>query len=401
MTATTDTVLEGDKLEVDLSPVVQAISELVASETAHTAEIVAAIRTLGTSDLKRLADSIKDSTSKLTATVRPDDKPEKTARPNEGGGLLGGFAKFKTGMAEGMKVFGGLVKVVTATLAALFVMNKMVEALSPSTAFMFSDALRNLTAVISQAFLPTIQVATNFFNDLSRITDHLAGSYGKLLGTLAASITDLLVPVLELMAGLLDVLITPFQFLADVVRDLTVGLNVMFTATNALIDGIRDILPTFGIFDVLNNTIKMVIESFVIMAAHLARLFVGPEGIQAWANKLKQQRDHEKVQKAAPQNIQIQGIEQIANQLAMNAAQGYGGTGKTQDEFLAEIVKDLEEIAHGKSFEDMIVQALNKWWNEIKDTVTPSVSGVTNRAGRLIDNIKNNTWLGRRLDRNT
>lgn len=267
----------------------------------------------------------------------------------EGSSITGGFALAQLAVNQ----FVGELQSVVGQ------MQHFVEALSPSTVQMLSQAFRDMQATIGQAFQPALVVVTDVVRSIADQISPVAQRLAPVFQQLASFIGERLVYAVNLAAGAVEALIPAFAPLLDVVRQLSdayAGQVVIVAAlvTAVISSAVAAFQSVKPVIDVVLNAVKEFARAVILTTATLFKLFGMTDALAALVAGFNPQQGG-RVLAAGP--TQITGLEEITKQLALSAAQARGGgeVAKSQDQWLADIGKDVGKIAEsGPSLMDLL-----------------------------------------------
>jgi hypothetical protein len=188
-----------------------------------------------------------------------------------------------------------------------------VSAFSPATVVAFQQAMRNLTATLGKMFAGPLAIFTDLIQQVTAALDPLMDELAPLLTDLAQTIAGALLPLFKVMAAVLTPMIPVLK----------------------------------SIFEALGKVFQELVRYIVLAIGQLSKTFGSGALLDDMIASLK--AAPKKVENAAPTGAAIKGFQQITADLATAAFAASGKVqGRTNEEFQAEMLKQLEKIAEGK-----------------------------------------------------
>ncbi len=252
------------------------------------------------------------------------------------GRALGGSA----GAAAG--AVGGVLDIISGIVSQL---QQFVQALSPSTVALFSQAIKDLNATIGQAFQPA-------FVSLAGIIRSIADQVSPLMQRLAPVIQEVVQLLGERFVTGLNVAIGVVQSIVPIFQSLFEALSPLLEASQSLTLAMVSVLslaiiPLATLITAIRPVIDGVVKAFqeliknlILAAVYLFKMIGWMAGIEAIVKSLQPQEGG-RIVAAGP--TQITGLEEITKQLATSAAQarGEGAAVSKEDEFKADLLKRI------------------------------------------------------------
>jgi hypothetical protein len=302
------------------------------------------------------------------------ESEEKRKKIKEQGGRLGQISR-----NTGITAFNSLIELFQK---AVGVVDSFIIALSPNAMNVFNDSLRNLEAVIGQALLPIIQVFSDALLQLSGVLDPVAQQLAPIFQQLAEMFVSIFIPVVEAVAEILSALIPVFQAILDALKPLVDILKVVLVAFTLIVNAMRPIFEGLAtvIRDVLIPAIQWLILQITKLATFVAVILGFGEAVDSLVKKLEQPEEKkDAVRRAAPQNIAIQGIQQIQKELDISA---FGaGAGRVQDQkeakedaFRSTVIDAIKQTAAAAND---ILKEIRAWINAAKEGTSYLWDGIT------------------------
>jgi hypothetical protein len=258
---------------------------------------------------------------------------------------------------------GSLTKAFTGLAG---VMTPFVAAFSPAIVDQLNLAFRTLTATVGQAFGPALSIMADVVQEVAASLAPVMRDLAPVFGELAKTIADAITPVLRLLGPLLQAMVPLIKFFAEV----------------------------FG------KALQELVRYLILAVGALSRFVGSGDLLNRMITSLS-----EKPPPAAPPAATaggIKGFDQISKDLssAAFAAQGAGAARGTND-FLADIIKQLEAIKAGPDLGSLIWQACKgailEAWEAIKNTVgdatAPLLAPITVLTPEQIERIRRERGL--------
>jgi hypothetical protein len=342
-------------------------------------------------------------------------------------GKLGGFVEAL--QPSTMLVFNDMLRNLTATVGQAFaplfqtlapaimqaanLISPAMQALAPivqKIADIFASALGPRVEFLStliQALLPVIQVLADVWGMMEQATRPILNIFivlAQALGALVQIVVAALQPALEafnvlmmllqpallgiqvvamMLNAALQILLVPFQILSEVMKVFEGIISGVMDVFNAISDVLKILMTVFNtvvqtimafikslfagmnlrsVFEGIINVIRKVTEAFLVFIAQLAMALGATDFVRNLINNLRPQGAV-----AAMQNVQIQGFEAIARDLATAAAGAQGTAGNRQEDQMNAVIARLERIQSGVEplpgwgrFLQTIAQALSR-----------------------------------------
>jgi len=323
-------------------------------------------------DLKPVLDILKDLGGTLSALS---------------GGL--NLATAATGaLSAGLSQAVGAVMGPFAQLGS--VIAPFVQALNPSLMFAFNQAMRSLQATIGVALVPVMQVLTGTVREVAGILLPAMEALAPVFGSLAKAALELFLPPFRLISDLLQALAPVLEFMAGV-------LQVVSEAWNALSVVGRTIYQTFykliaqlfggtDLKDVLKSfrdAMHSVVEAVFKLVAYLAKAFGSLGFIDAMTKNLREMANSKAGAAPAPQDVGFKGFEDIAKTMAaaaFAAQPGGGAEDKSEREWLKHLADSLDEVKRNKvDVKTFVVEGITDFWTKTgKRAVGDMVNNVSN-----------------------
>lgn len=248
---------------------------------------------------------------------------------------------------------GGLKAAAVAGLGAgisIKVIEDFVAALNPSQVQQFDDALREVKATIAQALQPILETLTELFRDFAAIFDDTFKQLGEIIKTLLDALKPFITIILQVVNAALQPLLVIVQMVAD--------------------------------------TFVMLLKATVLVTAELMRLAGARETLAGFIKLFEDQLNPANTANAAPRDVGIKSVDQIVKDLATAAANA--GAGRSDNEFLKDIVDKLKEIEKGAGLGTVLMSVLDEWWakiwKDIKEAFMPNPGGWRDRQAEWLAN---------------
>ena len=293
----------------------------------------------------------------------------------EGGGGRGGFAVAVPGGGLGSiaaalgpeaqavqqamsVVVDSLKQMASAILGVPDMIRPFVEAFNPTVIQQYDQAIRNLMATVGRTLEPAMQALLNFVRVLN---DAVAGPLDLLrpaLSDLWSHLTDYLLPAVRLVAEVLSQWIPQMIAISESLRfflDAHVAVVEIMRLFFAILSGLSG---GFGSLkeqsDKLTAAIKEATTSVILFAAKMARLF----GLESVVDSIK--RTFAPMARGggaigAPREAGISDMASILRDATTMAFVAQGAGAKTQEEWLGDIDKKLEDVLGAQSSLNQII----------------------------------------------
>ena len=282
-----------------------------------------------------------------------------------------------TALAQALRGFGESLTAAAGSLVAPFqslaaAVVPFVQVLNPALVNALNYAFDSLRATIGVALTPVVQALISGVRQAAGVLLPAMNAIAPVLGTIARTIMQLLLPVFRLVASILEEMAPIFQFVADAAKEIASGLNALSVVGRSLVEvfaswlkdllGGQDGLDSF--FDHFRDAIHKVTEALLQLAAYVAKLFGqgGTDFIRAMQRNLLKIAEGEGSKGGAvpaPQQGGFQSFEPLVKQMATAAFAAAGRAGEIEDKdekaWLKDLAKMLGDIVDdGKTLQDFL-----------------------------------------------
>jgi hypothetical protein len=269
--------------------------------------------------------------------------------PGAGGAQDFGTSKLTAGFEAVLGPLAGVTKQFDGLIGAIA---PFVSALNPGAMALLNDAMRNLQATVGQALLPVVEVLTDVFNQASGALGPVMRELAPVAAKFAQVLTAAVIPEIEFLASVLDLLAPAFEVLIDLMKPYQEILALAYKALAVFVDILKGVFGTGfkAVFEQFMGVIQLVIKNLVLLAAAVAKAFGAVDFLKKFSDDLKKPPP-EREQNAAPTNAAFKAFDQIQKDLALAAAtaMGTGEAAKTDNALLGEISKGVDDILAGKA----------------------------------------------------
>lgn len=251
-------------------------------------------------------------------------------------------------------------------LGALLNPFTMVANLAPGAMVAFTQVINNLSATMGEALLPILNALTDglamFAGFLQPVTRLLGDSFGKL----AQVIVEAVVSAFGLLAGVVRLLIVLGKPLGDIAMAFVQGLQELWDTLavilTALADTLADLVEMFLDFIQFKSLLKLINDVFrelaktILMVIATLALWLGALGFID--NMIKALTPGGGAQAAG--QTSIKGVQDIAKDMALNAAMAGGSTAENEQrkwrEETAAMLKEIRDSRPPRDFNEMIMR---------------------------------------------
>ncbi len=226
------------------------------------------------------------------------------------------------------------------------------KALSPATANSFDLAMRNLTATLGQAVVPTFGLLTSMVDRFAGIISPVAQALAEPLHHVAELIGGRFLDAVRLVADIIKARIPNIEAFLSVMDDLFQIIRavqiVLRSAVNVWDSMLGSVGKTKGAADYLKDAFAGAARQVILFTARLAAAFGATGFLDALIKNLKAPGD-EQGALAAPQNVRIQDFASISRDMIQAAfAAGPGGEqGKEAKDYLRDLIPIIEGLRDG------------------------------------------------------
>lgn len=292
-----------------------------------------------------------------------------------------------------------------ATAAGGVATASFVQALSPSAVLQFHQAFRDLRAVVGTALLPVMSGLTEATRSVADALLPLARDLAPLLAEVvnaALPVVDALLDVFSLLVEALSPLLPIVTGLVGIFADLLRGVQIVVGALVGALGGalsgmggsIKDMMQ--GLREVIQKFIGYMIQALAAIAQFFGltglvqRMAAGARqaagqggGVAAMIGRAARGASGGL---AAAENAHFAGFESFAKEMATAAATATvgGQTKRTQEEWLAKLAGDLEDIAqNNRTLYQIIVDAIKEAWAAIQSGLAAPINAATDAGKRM------------------
>jgi len=305
-----------------------------------------------------------------------------------GGNPLGGITQAAGAVTGAFTALTGSINAVAGPL------KQFVEAINPAIVAEFERSMRDLNAVFGIAVLPIMEALTGVVRDLigslvpvmtqlQPIIRKVAETFGLVLTryieAFAAILTNLL-PVLDFFAEIIGGI---GALMADWFQAMRPVIEVMFELGKQLVEFVANLLgvegTTEGFFKNLQSAFQMLIKNVILAAATFMKMIGATDTLGALIKGLKPPEQGPKMGIATLQNAATTtDFASIGRKFAESAfiASAFGGKGgpKKTEDFLGDILKQVQDIKDGKGspltgMAEQILAVLTSVWDTGKSVV--------------------------------
>lgn len=284
------------------------------------------------------------------------------------------------------KLTGAFTAITGSINAIAGPITQFVQAINPAIVAEFHRAMRDLNATIGIALMPIMESLTGVVREIIGSMMPIVTQLQPIIAMLAQSIASVLVPWMQMWGQVIIGLMPVFEFFAEIVkgvaglmadyyRAILPVISVLFELGKQLVAFVANLLGVEGtaadFFENLRSSFQLLIKNVILAAATFLKMIGATDTLGALIKGLKPPEQGPKRGIATLENAKFSDFASIAKSFQLSAfqASAFGGKGgpKKTDDFLAELLTQVQDIKDGKGSPlnekaQQILDVMNEVW---------------------------------------
>lgn len=285
-------------------------------------------------------------------------------------------------------------------------LTQFVAALNPALVNLLNLSLRDMSAVIGQAFTPALQEVIAMIQEVAATFQPIMLEFGKGFRDAYDALTDFISIMMDVFKPVLEASAPLYQVLADAIKGLVTALTPVFVLLKALFAFLSPVITTIA--QVVSPAIQFLARAATLAGAALLQFFGQTEMVRQMANMIDPEKENERKRLAgfaAVSNVGFTDAQNYGKQMMISAASaglGMADDKKSSEEWLKQLAEDVRGIGDGnfQAFDRLrkdILDALTALGDKIVKAVGKQAYEAAGTVGSYLDPRQQYMWAGRQL----
>lgn len=262
-----------------------------------------------------------------------------------------------------------------------------VAAFSPSQVQVFDQAMRDLSATIGRGMAPAFAVLTDVVKQAGAVLNPVFAEMGRIIAPLMETLGGVAVGVVKSLASefaaLAPLIETAVNFLSPLVEGLgamaravaIVGTALMSMATSGL-DPKSNGIVSFG--EMLRDLMQKLAGGIILMSAAIGKWLGSSDFLDGILKAGKGPEEKAITGEAAAQSSRFTSFSEFGRQMALSASLASGGASnqaKKTDDWLQDVLKEVQAIKDGASVEAILERWGGKFAVQLAAAIANTAKG--------------------------